>query len=542
MKRFFAFILLIGLLLFTSCSRYVAGRLELKEISSFADADPDSARVALEQFDRSHLISPGLRARHALLLAQALNRCQIAWTDDSIAMVAVDYYRRFGGPNDYFMSLFYRGTVREEAGRVREALEDLIAAEHIRSKKVSLRFRTSGMILQKILYLDQEDIPHAEQAIRKAVRYAEQAGWTSNYLQAQMHLVSLLAVQEKFVEADQIIQLLENHQAISPEAWRPDLEARFGNIRLLRMLYGHTSSDSLYMAVEDYVTKFGESGYQYWDNVAWAYEQSGHFDKALETLEQYASNNDGADDSFEMKYYLRLSAIEDSLGNDALKASAYKKYLDLVDSAKVAYLSNDVTSLEDRFTAKERNLLLWKALSIAGILLAVLLVTGSWYWRRKRQEQERLTQMYEDLKLELASFQQILEKKLMIEKEASAALGERVAALSTFLSKEQPLSLTRVSSQLETLSSDRKKLLETIGTAFALYHPTFIGKLAAYDLTKSEIGYCCLLASGLRTGEIGDILNRSGIYNVSSSILSKFGDDAGGQYLSTVVKRLYAES
>ena len=542
MKRYFAFIMLIVLLLFTSCSRYVAGRLELKEISSFADADPDSARVALEQFDRSHLISPGLRARHALLLAQALNRCQIAWTDDSIATVAVDYYRRFGSPNDYFMSLFYRGTVRKEAGQIREALEDFIAAEHIRSKKVSLRYRTSGMIKQKILYLDQEDIPHAEQAIRKAVRYAEQAGWTSNYLYAQMHLASLLAFQKKFEEMDEINRLLEEHHESFPDTWKIDHEMMFEENRLLRMIYGHSDPDSLYAATEDIVASFKDSSQLPWDNIAYAYEQSGHSDKALEALEQYVLNNDGDDDSFDMKYYLRLSAIEDSLGNDPLKAAAYKKFVDLVDSAKVAYLSNDVTSLEDRFSAKERSSLLWKALSIAGILLAVLLVTGSWYWHRKRQEQERLTQTYEDLKLELASLQQIQEKKLMIEKEASAALGERVAALSTFLSKEQPFSLMRVSSQLETLSSDRKKLLETIGTAFALYHPTFIGKLAAYDLTKSEIGYCCLLASGRRTGEIGDILNRSGIYNVSSSILSKFGDDAGGQYLSTVVKRLYTES
>ena len=57
---------------------------------------PDSAFVALDSLDRSLLETPELRARHALLYSQALEKCGIEVYDDSIIHIALDYYAAVG--------------------------------------------------------------------------------------------------------------------------------------------------------------------------------------------------------------------------------------------------------------------------------------------------------------------------------------------------------------------------------------------------------------------------------------------------------------
>lgn len=57
---------------------------------------PDSAFVALDSLDRSLLNTPELRARHALLYSQALEKCGIEVYHDSIIGIALQYYTSVG--------------------------------------------------------------------------------------------------------------------------------------------------------------------------------------------------------------------------------------------------------------------------------------------------------------------------------------------------------------------------------------------------------------------------------------------------------------
>lgn len=72
----------------------VARLLDQAEFS--LEAAPDSAFVSLDSMDRSLLNSPELRARHALLYSQALEKCGIEVYDDSIIHIAIDYYTSVG--------------------------------------------------------------------------------------------------------------------------------------------------------------------------------------------------------------------------------------------------------------------------------------------------------------------------------------------------------------------------------------------------------------------------------------------------------------
>lgn len=79
---------------------------------------PDSAFVALDSLDRSHLNTKELRARHALLYSIALEKVGIGMTSDSIINIAVDYYTESNDSENARTALLWRERIIEGAGRI----------------------------------------------------------------------------------------------------------------------------------------------------------------------------------------------------------------------------------------------------------------------------------------------------------------------------------------------------------------------------------------------------------------------------------------
>ena len=538
MKRMILLLVVVAALTgLSSCGRYSAGREELRDIASYADANPDSARISLERMNRRLLVTSSLRARHALLYSQALDRCHIYITDDSIATVAVNHFQKIGKAEDRYKSLYYRGRVYEHAQAYDSALRDYIRAEAIKSPKVSLRFRVSNQLQQHDLYLNQDDEKHAEKAAQLAAHYAKLANWDHNYYTALYNLSKLYLYQGRFSKADSCILLLRSEQS------KMDLPtiAVYEQLELWKLIYEDGPSDSLFNRTENLVATFKEdSTLLPWSTIAEAYEKTGYFDKAIAAAESYRKYS--SDEVRDMLYNSLLSTIYDSLGEIEASNAAYKKYLALSDSAHISMLEQNVSSLEEKHRTEVRNMRMRWGIALTGIGFLAVLLFGWISVSRGRKEQTRLQKLYTDLQEELSVLKLVQTHQSEMGKEAAAVLGERVKSLSHFLMQEQPASLERVSSQLETLTANRRELLDTIGMLFAIYQPSFVMRLSEHGLTPTEVGYCCLLALGVRSGEIGDIINRSGVYNIAGGIKAKFGELAAGQSLATTVKKIYEET
>ena len=81
----------------------------LSDIESYIMERPDSALAMLESIDRGNLGTARTKAHHALLYAMALDKNYIDVTEDSIAKVATDYYRKHGPRSNYARALYYLG-------------------------------------------------------------------------------------------------------------------------------------------------------------------------------------------------------------------------------------------------------------------------------------------------------------------------------------------------------------------------------------------------------------------------------------------------
>ncbi len=539
MKRIvFLSILLMLSFVVSSCGRYSAGREQLRDIASYADSSPDSARVSLERMNRRLLVTRSLRARHALLYSQALERTGVFISEDSIATVAVNYYQRFGKPQDLFVALYYRGRAYQNAKDYSSALKDYIAAESIKSNRVSLRYRSSAAIERYHLYFNQEDFSHAETAALESIQYTKEANWISNYAVSLINMARLMIVNKRFDNANTYRQEIEPFiEQLSLPYWTAVKETD-----ILLQVFGDTDDVSLATTVNDILDRCGnDSTLIPWNSLSLAYQKMGDNEQALNALEYYDKYQPD-DYQHSLKYYANLCSLLDSLGRDNESKAAYKQYIALSDSAHTSMLSQQVSTLEERHQEQVKAIRLRQSAAILCLVLLSILSVGVPVVYRRQKRHIHLLALYDDLQEELTTLKEIQSNQEDMSKEAVSILGQRITALSRFLSNETPESLEQVSTQLENLTENRRELLDTIGMLYAVYRPNFVSKLAGYGLSSTEVGYCCLLVLGVRSGEIGDIINRSGVYNIASGIKSKFGNLAEGQHLATIVKKIYSES
>lgn len=106
MKRLFS----IGMIILCAIScTAIESNKTLKDVESYIMERPDSALSVLESMNREDLVINKNKAHHALLHAMALDKNYIDVTDDSIAMVAVDYYQKRGSAKNRVKSLYYLG-------------------------------------------------------------------------------------------------------------------------------------------------------------------------------------------------------------------------------------------------------------------------------------------------------------------------------------------------------------------------------------------------------------------------------------------------
>lgn len=106
MKRVLA--ITIVLLSIASCTFINVSRT-LNDVESYIMERPDSALAVLESIDRVDLNTARTKAHHALLHAMALDKNFIDVTEDSIAKVATEYYKKHGPRRNYARALYYLG-------------------------------------------------------------------------------------------------------------------------------------------------------------------------------------------------------------------------------------------------------------------------------------------------------------------------------------------------------------------------------------------------------------------------------------------------
>ena len=106
--------ILLSLTALSACTPRRVGEA-MNRADSLMTSAPDSALALLDAIDPATLRTDAARARHALLLSQALDKNYVDVTDDSLISIADDYYARTSDTRSQMLSLFYHGRVAYNA-------------------------------------------------------------------------------------------------------------------------------------------------------------------------------------------------------------------------------------------------------------------------------------------------------------------------------------------------------------------------------------------------------------------------------------------
>lgn len=513
----------------------------LEDVASFIEERPDSALTILDTMDSFSLTTSALKARHSLLLAMARDKNYIDDTTDSIIAPAVSWYRRHGSADEKLLMNYYRGRIAMNAGDYETAMrwfaDGSRFSEKARNKVWSGRLCNAKFQVYQHLFDSASAI---DAALRSADYYAA-AGELSRYYDA---INNVACVYEQLLDTANALHYL----GILRDNWE-ELDESQHSCYYAGML--SISSDKK-PVLEQYLCDVNDEQVIYWVIVAKSYFETGNYEqasRALKMAEKYVGTQ-GLD------YKWVNALVQEATGEYRSAAKSYREFIGANGNNNIDIFESDTKFVEERIaTNRTINHQLYIILIIV-LSLMVSFLFGILLWVRhsslkkihkmsekahkaetellekenRRLEEERIRAVrekeeYERMYNEAVSRIELLER---IKKEPRLGKGVRdvvdkyLSVLNKFIAAHVSKTFDKdAKAELAALMGEQKDFLKSIGLAFSLSHPNFIGYLNKCRLNDWEKGCCCMFCIGLNNSEIADYLKRPSFKNDLTTIRGK---------------------
>lgn len=513
----------------------------LADVASFIEERPDSALIILDTMDSFSLTTSALKARHSLLLAMARDKNYIDDTTDSIIAPAVSWYRRHGSADEKLLMNYYRGRIAMNAGDYETAMrwfaDGSRFSEKARNKVWSGRLCNAKFQVYQHLFDSASAI---DAALRSADYYAA-AGELSRYYDA---INNVACVYEQLLDTANTLHYL----GILRDNW-DELDESQHSCYYAGML--SISSDKK-PVLEQYLCDVNDEQVIYWVIVAKSYFEIGNYEqasRALKMAEKYVGTQ-GLD------YKWVNALVQEATGEYRSAAKSYREFIGANGNNNIDIFESDTKFVEERIaTNRTINHQLYIILIIV-LSLMVSFLFGILLWVRhsslkkihkmsekahkaetellekenRRLEEERIRAVrekeeYERMYNEAVSRIELLER---IKKEPRLGKGVRdvvdkyLSVLNKFIAAHVSKTFDKdAKAELAALMGEQKDFLKSIGLAFSLSHPNFIGYLNKCRLNDWEKGCCCMFCIGLNNSEIADYLKRPSFKNDLTNIRGK---------------------
>lgn len=513
----------------------------LEDVASFIEERPDSALTILDTMDSFSLTTSALKARHSLLLAMARDKNYIDDTTDSIIAPAVSWYRRHGSADEKLLMNYYRGRIAMNAGDYETAMrwfaDGSRFSEKARNKVWSGRLCNAKFQVYQHLF---DSVSAIDAALRSADYYAA-AGELSRYYDA---INNVACVYEQLLDTANALHYL----GILRDNW-DELDESQHSCYYAGML--SISSDKK-PVLEQYLCDVNDEQVIYWVIVAKSYFEIGNYEqasRALKMAEKYVGTQ-GLD------YKWVNALVQEATGEYRSAAKSYREFIGANGNNNIDIFESDTKFVEERIaTNRTINHQLYIILIIV-LSLMVSFLFGILLWVRhsslkkihkmsekahkaetellekenRRLEEERIRAVrekeeYERMYNEAVSRIELLER---IKKEPRLGKGVRdvvdkyLSVLNKFIAAHVSKTFDKdAKAELAALMGEQKDFLKSIGLAFSLSHPNFIGYLNKCRLNDWEKGCCCMFCIGLNNSEIADYLKRPSFKNDLTTIRGK---------------------
>ena len=174
-------LILLLLLSCTGCIKDTARVTEhLQTAASLMQEKPDSSLYILKRINSDDLSRRKDKAKYALLYSQALDKNYIDKTNDSLILVAVNYYQEHGTEQEKMLAYYYLGRVQYNARAYQSAIISFLQAEEY-------ALRAEDYLYCGLIYQNISDIYNDTYNTAEELKYAQKAYDCFCQIDASLH-------------------------------------------------------------------------------------------------------------------------------------------------------------------------------------------------------------------------------------------------------------------------------------------------------------------------------------------------------------------
>ena len=398
MKRLLA--ITIILLSIASCT-FVNVSRTLNDVESYIMERPDSALTVLESIDRDDLNTARTKAHHALLHAMALDKNYIDVTEDSIAKVATEYYKKHGPRRNYARALYYLGKSYYYNEEYDKAILEYSKAEKVAVGCDSLylgMIKTAEARVYNLTYNSIEEL----KCIQNAVKIFQLLGIPSYERSTKYSLGIAYHNADRFDEAILVFKELIDSSLTT------DYYLKNSTLYLAHSMIERKDAD--YHAVE---SLFRKAKYELEANLtdrdfwAWTYSlyKIGSNNEAeaimnnIDVSEEYTAN------FWKSRIYAFLNDWESVYKYDRLSDIYQNKVIESVLETSLATYQRDYYQSElesSEYKVKTRTMGLIGVIVIAVLVVIIICLILNKYLTKQKEEKEKLLEYSEEIRRQLS--------------------------------------------------------------------------------------------------------------------------------------------
>jgi tetratricopeptide (TPR) repeat protein len=519
----------IIIFLFLVCSFIACHQTSQKEKQLLSSADsiisvhPDSALLLLKKIDNYHHLAAPDRSLYALLMTQALDKCDSIVTSDTLIRIATDYF----GSNDPVRAgyaWFYRARCENNQSNVQGQAESLLKAETYALQSQNHQLLGLAYGDKAKLYQQQNQLDSALNFNRKSYFHLKKAGDNRNSSICLLETGYSLYQKQKHHEALQYYARAINEN--------PHMEAL-----LISSLRRQQSLAYYYLKDYQNALRFARLSFTTSDmydyakaiSIAIIFEKLNNVDSATFYLQKCSSPHEMAPEYYKawldictkqknyraVNYYAeRLIASKNSLFQHSLSES----FAGLEKKYRYETIGSQNKSL---IIENQHNKIIILFL-LFGISLGGIAFTLSRNKRNKQllMQQRRLIKNEKALLKAAEEKAELLQKQISTQQNALQMLNKLKLTLSDLSDGKKNNQHTSFQQEQAAINQTVQHVIENVDQ---LYNNISIRLKNAYpDLLENEIQICCFLLAGFDNVTIYTTLNlQPASYNVKRTNLRK---------------------
>ncbi|WP_288815867.1 hypothetical protein [uncultured Alistipes sp.] len=534
------------------------GQRHIKQQLDRADAlmidHPDSALEILNSMDRRALATPEKKARHALLLSQALDKNYIDVDNDSLVDQAVRYYSRRGNDIERAKAHYYYAVVKGNAAESGTAIKALLMAREHVVKTDDDRMKALIYTYLGNLYYEQFCFSDAATAYSEAVDAFKNTDQTFYLLYAMRRKGVSLSLIDKKPEA---LACLSEAKEIAIQA--NDVKSLLEIITSLGSIQLFLNTEALVSYKQELFSLYkkytiDEIPLRHYPAIGYIYFRENKIDSARWYYYNYYSKYPQIT-NFNVGIFSVMSQIE-NMANNHKKALEYKQlHIQYSDSLNTIFQNNLLQYYEQRYTTENlekeySTLQLIHRYEIASFaLIALIILSGCSVLiashrrtlrkkNRKIAEYKRYVEEGNEHYARLTEQYNEIRKNIHVQDEQSQALfallGNRIRSLQQLLEwaslyeKNTDNFYKHFKEHIKVASGKNRELAEdVIAIANISCHGIIDHLQNNYPaLSLHELCYCGFICLGFSAESIRILYNHTNVYSIytmRSKIRHKLG-------------------